>query len=397
MIIYISESLNSKKNGGSSLSGLDFLQLLRICVNDLVVISNDGLSKPHALNFFGKALNPVSQDVVLKPSISKQPIAVREILRRSYYILKSFGLKKRFVVSEPKTSTVFVNSWSAIIQNDQIVNFNDCLKICIVRGNPESFIYQGATEDPDKNIKIAADYLNRFDHLIFVSSIGLAAWEQYLRPQIKTHYLPNSIDEDEVSEVIKNNVDILSGDYGDLINLVAVGSIQTRKGQDLLIPVAKFLKSKGVNFKIHLIGNVSTRWGGKEIIYDIKNSEVSKNFVIHGHRENALQYVNSADICLFPTRAEAFPRSIAEYMALSKPIVTTNASGIPEMICDGVNGLMCDVDDEIKFSNHVLSLINDPDLRRKLGNQAHVDYFKKFSKRCQIESSNGIIGDILQS
>lgn len=397
MIIYISESLNSKKNGGSSLSGLDFLELLRIRVKDLVVISNDGLSRPHTQNFFGNTLNRISREVVLKRILDGQSQKPREILRRLYYTIKGLGVEKSFVINEPNKSTVFVNSWSTIVSNNQVKNFDDCRKVCVVRGSPESFVYQGATENPAENIQLAANYLNKFDHLIFVSRIGLAAWKQYLHPDIKTHYLPNSIDEVEVAEVKEDRVDVLAVEDCNPINLVAVGSIQTRKGQDLLIQVAERLRSEGVDFRIHLIGNVSARWGGKEIVSDIKSSLVSEQFVIHGHRENALQYVHSADICLFPTRAEAFPRTIAEYMALSKPIVTTNASGIPEMIEDGVNGLMCDVDDASQFANHVLSLIDDLELRQRLGNQACVDYFEKFSKRCQIEGSNQIINDILHA
>ena len=63
MIFYLSDTLASKRNGGVSLSGVDFLQLLRLQYEDITVITTDTVSKADraATDIAGQPLHPIHE------------------------------------------------------------------------------------------------------------------------------------------------------------------------------------------------------------------------------------------------------------------------------------------------------------------------------------------------
>ena len=63
--------------------------------------------------------------------------------------------------------------------------------------------------------------------------------------------------------------------------------------------------------------------------------------------------------------------TILEAMAASKPVIATRVGAIPSVIKDGENGLLVSPKDPEGLRNAVASLLNDPEHRRRLGDQAH--------------------------
>lgn len=76
---------------------------------------------------------------------------------------------------------------------------------------------------------------------------------------------------------------------------------------------------------------------------------------------------NLCDIFLFPSRLEGFGLSVAEAMACGKPVVTTNASSLPELVCEGKGGYLCERDNVPEFADRVTALAGDAGLRAKMG------------------------------
>lgn len=392
MIVYISDKLNSKKNGGVSLSGVDFLQLLRMRYGDVSVITSDGLnlSVVKQKEFLGKELGRVTSVCKVR-SDYRFRWTVRSLARKIINFFTNLRSKKKINLKNFYTpngpNLIFVNSWSSLFQSGRVINDRRFRRVCIVRGNPESFMWQNDSASSEDALKNATNYLEEFHHLIFVSNIGKHRWEKLLERPTANFYLPNSIDEAEVSKALKIGKTEMARKMGfedHVVNLVAVGSVQRRKGQDMLLSVAKELEAKGYSsFIIHVVGVVSEMWGGSEIVRSINSSDFSSRFKFHGHRDDALSFVAAADICLFPSRAEAFPRTVAEYMALGKAIVSTDASGVPEMLVDNVNGLLCAIDDSSMMARKIIQLIEDPTHTFDLESKALITYNEKFSKTSQ--------------
>ena len=68
-----------------------------------------------------------------------------------------------------------------------------------------------------------------------------------------------------------------------------------------------------------------------------------------------------------PTRIEALGRSLIEASAAARPIVTTRVGGIPEVVEDGVTGLLFEPDDVEGFARGMTALLDDPDRAVQMG------------------------------
>jgi len=80
--------------------------------------------------------------------------------------------------------------------------------------------------------------------------------------------------------------------------------------------------------------------------------------------------VRAADIFLLPSLWENCPYSCLEAMAMGRAVVAADQGGIPEIIQDGVNGLLAEPGDAASFVRRIEHLIEDPGLRARLGSAA---------------------------
>jgi len=91
---------------------------------------------------------------------------------------------------------------------------------------------------------------------------------------------------------------------------------------------------------------------------------------------------HAADVvCQFSRWEEVFGWMIAEASAHGKPVVATRVGGIPEVITDGVTGHLVDRGDAPAMSERVLELLNDPELRQRMGAAGRATVAAKFDLR----------------
>jgi glycosyltransferase involved in cell wall biosynthesis len=80
------------------------------------------------------------------------------------------------------------------------------------------------------------------------------------------------------------------------------------------------------------------------------------------------------DIFVMSSILEGQPLGVVEAMSYGCPIITTSVGGIPEIIQDGTNGLLCAPKDPDCLAVKTRMLIDDYDLRTKLGQAARQTY-----------------------
>ena len=68
-----------------------------------------------------------------------------------------------------------------------------------------------------------------------------------------------------------------------------------------------------------------------------------------------------ADLMIMPSEMESFGLAALEAMACRVPALGTRVGGVPELIVDGVNGLLCEVGDVEGMSRAAISLLKSPD------------------------------------
>jgi glycosyltransferase involved in cell wall biosynthesis len=91
-------------------------------------------------------------------------------------------------------------------------------------------------------------------------------------------------------------------------------------------------------------------------------------------RQALTRIMHDTDVFVLSSVLEGQPLGLVEAMAHACPIVTTSVGGIPELIEDGVNGLLCQPRDADALAERIDRLLADADLRRRLGAAARRTY-----------------------
>lgn len=105
-----------------------------------------------------------------------------------------------------------------------------------------------------------------------------------------------------------------------------------------------------------------------------------------GWREDNLAIMKSLDVVVHPAvYPEPFPRVLLEAAACSRPIVATAVGGVPEIITDGVSGLLVPPEEPQALSESILRILGDKEMARRLGEAARKKVETEFNleRHCQ--------------
>ena len=91
--------------------------------------------------------------------------------------------------------------------------------------------------------------------------------------------------------------------------------------------------------------------------------------------------LRTAHVLLLPSHAEGLPISVLESLAHALPVVTTPVGSIPDVVSDGVEGLLVEPGDVEALGSAVLTLLRDEEHRRELGRNARRTWERGFAAR----------------
>ncbi len=97
---------------------------------------------------------------------------------------------------------------------------------------------------------------------------------------------------------------------------------------------------------------------------------LGERFRFLGHRRDALALLTAADIVVLPSHQEGLPVVLMEATSVGAVIVATTVGGVPQVITDGVNGLLVPPGDPEALVDALERLSGDPGLRHRLGEAA---------------------------
>lgn len=87
-----------------------------------------------------------------------------------------------------------------------------------------------------------------------------------------------------------------------------------------------------------------------------------------GHRDDIADVIAAFDVSVLASFAsEGIPQFVLQSMASSKPVVGTTTGGIPEVVKDGVNGIVVPPKDENAIADAVIRILDDPETARRMG------------------------------
>ncbi len=153
------------------------------------------------------------------------------------------------------------------------------------------------------------------------------------------------------------------------IRLLSVGRLSEEKGQAMLIESLGLLSRRGLNIRLHLVGDGPDRRWLEDYA---ERLGVSSQVAFEGwlNQTQLMELYSGTDIFVLSSLAEGIPMVLLEAMALEKPCVAPCIAGIPELIEHGVNGLLFPVGDVDELSRRICTLAESPALREQIGKAA---------------------------
>jgi L-malate glycosyltransferase len=128
---------------------------------------------------------------------------------------------------------------------------------------------------------------------------------------------------------------------------------------------------------------------------EIADHSLHAQVTMLGLRRDVPRLLAAADVFLLTSLSEGIPVTIIEAMAAGVPVVSTAVGGVPELIEDGVTGLLAPAGDAPRLADALVRLATDPHARATLAEQAKSRASKEFSEQTMIDHYDRIYGEML--
>jgi amylovoran biosynthesis glycosyltransferase AmsD len=176
----------------------------------------------------------------------------------------------------------------------------------------------------------------------------------------------------KILQVIPNEISFFPSESCDYYRktILTVGKLDNQKGYDLLLDYAIPILKSHPDWKLFIVG--------QGIWLDLLNKKIKDNSIsnqiqIFAPTKDIIKYYLSSSIYVMSSRYEGFPMVLLEARACGLPVLSVDCPSGPADILHEDDGILVPMNSPELFRQELEKLINNPDLRRKLGVNARKD------------------------
>ncbi|MFQ5753883.1 MAG: glycosyltransferase family 4 protein [bacterium] len=122
---------------------------------------------------------------------------------------------------------------------------------------------------------------------------------------------------------------------------------------------------------------------------------VSQNVVFLGWQQDITRLLHNIDVFVLPSLWEGLPVSILEAMAAAKPVIATNIKGNNELVVHGETGYLVEPNNPGQIGAHLLKMLNDSDLAKKMGRQGYLRVKTHFELAKTVKQTQALYQSLL--
>jgi glycosyltransferase involved in cell wall biosynthesis len=153
-----------------------------------------------------------------------------------------------------------------------------------------------------------------------------------------------------------------------MVRLAFIAALRPYKAPDIVIRAFEKVQKERDDICLDIIGTGSE----EEWVRRYIESHSIRNVKMHGTFEDygkVLEFMANSDIMLLPSRlgGESWGRVTCEAYIFEKPVIATDIPAIKNVVTDGYNGILIDVDDVDALAREIVRLADDKELRTRLG------------------------------
>jgi glycosyltransferase involved in cell wall biosynthesis len=175
-----------------------------------------------------------------------------------------------------------------------------------------------------------------------------------------------------------------------LLGLVA--RLHRQKGLGDLLAAVAWVRERVPDVRLLLIGEGELR---DELEAQARALGLSGAVIFAGIRTDVAEIVAALDIFVLPSLWEGTSNAVLEAMAAGLPIVATAVGGTPEVVVDGVTGLLVPPRDPSALAGALVTLLQDADLRHRMGRAGRERVKQYFSLERMVRRTEALYEELL--
>ena len=198
-----------------------------------------------------------------------------------------------------------------------------------------------AVKDKEAFVKKTAKWYKKFDKIACVSEKCKESFISIFGNNPEAVVVHNTIDDKEILE--KAGKQLPDGVKRKKLTLCTVGNMTPPKNHIRLLNTASKVHEEGHDFDLWILGDGEQR---SKIESFILEHHMESYVVLFGFQKNPYPFLKEADWLVCSSNFEGFSTFVSEGLILGKPIITTDCSGMKELLGDSEYGIIVPNDDE---------------------------------------------------
>ncbi|BFU91553.1 MAG: glycosyl transferase [Nitrospira sp.] len=175
----------------------------------------------------------------------------------------------------------------------------------------------------------------------------------------------------------------------------------------VLLTVARLTEQKGHRFLIEAVPALVAEWPSLVCVFVgegecreslralAKEKGVEQSCRFAGARNDVVDWYAAADVVVLPSLSEGFPFVVLEALAMSRPVIATNVNGVPELIRDGIHGLLVPPRNPQALHTAIQTILHDPCLAACLGKAGQEEVAVRFTAEKMVQDTVRVIEEAM--
>ncbi len=173
---------------------------------------------------------------------------------------------------------------------------------------------------------------------------------------------------------------------------LTVGRLSEHKGYGDIIPTIPHITQEFPDLRFVWVGEGEEK---ESLVRKIKEYGVEEKVLFLGYRSDVQRLLKVADLFVFPTHFEGLPFSLVEAMAFGLPTIASDATSIPEVIKNKVQGLIFRAGDSCELLETLRWALRHPEKMKKMAENAKLRA-QDFSEEKMVKETLEILGNLAQ-
>jgi glycosyltransferase involved in cell wall biosynthesis len=174
----------------------------------------------------------------------------------------------------------------------------------------------------------------------------------------------------------------------------AVGALRAQKAYDVLIRAAAHLRGNHPDLHVLIAGDGPEKTRLEALISELELGDVVN---LLGRRLDVPDLLAELDVAVCASHFEGSPLAVMEYMEAELPIVATNVGGVPDLIEDGVHGLLVEPADPVELAAAIHDLLSDRARASALGARARERRRREFDLDVMVHNVEALYTELLDA